>query len=79
MGNVADRMKHHLGGNNKKKPLTDEYSPADIQKKFNNIPDLTPMEKKVIRSSWKSIKKKYDEVKILLKRSNFCETPAILA
>lgn len=46
----------------RKKPPTDEFTPADIQKKFDNIPVLTAMEKKVLKTSWKAIKRKMDKV-----------------
>lgn len=61
MGNLAQRMRSHMSSK-RKKPPTDEFTPADIQKKFDNIPVLTAMEKKVLKTSWKAIKRKMDKV-----------------
>eukprot|EP00095_Tigriopus_kingsejongensis_P008478 maker-scaffold18_size714446-snap-gene-4.16 protein:Tk08478 transcript:maker-scaffold18_size714446-snap-gene-4.16-mRNA-1 annotation:"x globin" len=61
MGNVVHKMRNHMSQRTKKPP-TDEFSPADIQKKFEEVPGLTSMEKKVLKTSWKAIKKKMDKV-----------------
>lgn len=43
----------------------DEYSQEDIRRKYDNMPRLNDSEKKVLRSSWKLIHKKVDQVRPL--------------
>ena len=45
----------------------DEYSQDDIKKKFQRMPKLTQEEVKIIRSSWKLMQKRIDQVR------TFCE------
>jgi hypothetical protein len=42
-----------------------EFSALEIQRKFNNMPNLTEEEKKVLRSSWDIISQKVDQVRKL--------------
>ena len=39
-----------------------EYSQEDIKKKFQRMPKLTQEEVKIIRSSWKLMQKRIDQV-----------------
>ena len=41
----------------------DEYSQDDIKKKFQRMPKLTQEEVKIIRSSWKLMQKRIDQVR----------------
>ncbi len=42
--------------------VADEFSEADIRLKFNSMPTLTDQEKEVIKSSWRAISHRSDEV-----------------
>ena len=42
-----------------------DFSALEIQRKFNNMPNLTEEEKKVLRSSWDIISHKVDQVRNL--------------
>ena len=44
----------------------DEYSQEDIKKKFQRMPKLTQEEVKIIRSSWKLMQKRIDQVRTFL-------------
>ena len=47
MGNKASRRKG---------PVADEFTAEDIERKFENMPVLTEMEKKVLKASWRPIR-----------------------
>ena len=73
---TASSIKKRLTIRRRRPDIVSDFTPEDIQKKFDGIPVLTEQEKKVLKSSWTLIVQKIEIVRlhfIVVRRINISE------